>query len=53
MSIPFDYLLKSWVRNNSLIIAFAIVDCFWQDYAGFIDRDGELHALKSLELKFG
>ena len=37
-SIPFDYLLISWVTN----------------YVAILDNiDGELHSLERLELKFG
>ena len=46
-SIPFDYLLISWVTNYVSNLGF--LTCLY-----ILDRiDRELHSLERLELKFG
>ena len=47
MSIPFDYLLISWVTNYVSNRGF-LTRLSW-----IVSIDGELHSLKRLELKFG
>ena len=47
MSIPFDYLLISWVTNYVSNRGF-LTRLFW-----ILSIDRELHSLKRLELKFG
>ena len=47
MSIPFDYLLISWVTNYVSNRGF-LTRLSW-----IVSIDGELHSLKRLELKIG
>ena len=50
-SIPFDYLLISWVTNYLSNRGF--LTCFSCCLSWIVSIDRELHSLKGLELKFG